>query len=159
MTGFLPTNAQGVMMQQMAGGQVRHSTSGRSNNPAIAGANRNKNQVQLSPREEKTLRKAAANFEAMFIKQLLGSMRKTVPDFGDGGLMRKSNGEKIFRDMLDQEYADVASKGNGGLGLKEAIYEQLTRRPGGRPGGAINPSLEALKAQQAAMQAQENRQR
>ncbi|ABK45586.1 hypothetical protein Mmc1_3096 [Magnetococcus marinus MC-1] len=156
MNDFLSTKAQGVMMQQMAGGQVRHSTAGRSNNPSIAGADRS-NRVPLSEQDEKTLRKAAANFEAMFIKQLLGSMRKTVPDFGEGGLMRKSNGEKIFRDMLDQEYADLASKGEGGLGMKEAIYDQLTRRPGGRPGGALNPSIEALNAQYAAMQAQKSR--
>ena len=86
----------------------------------------------LSPQEEKRLQNNAADFEALFIKQMLGSMRKTVPKSQDkeGIFLRESEGEKIFRDLLDGEYAKVMSQRKNGLGMKEALLKYLANQSG-----------------------------
>jgi peptidoglycan hydrolase FlgJ len=73
------------------------------------------------------LRKASKEFESIFIRQMISSMRKTI---GEGGLLNKSNGEKIFEDMLDEEWAKkLASRGGKGS-LSDILYRQLSRQMG-----------------------------
>ncbi|MBF0188659.1 MAG: rod-binding protein [Magnetococcales bacterium] len=76
---------------------------------------------------EKKLRDALSDFEAIFIKQMLGAMRKTVETPGKDDLFGQSSGEKMFREMLDGEYAKVMSQRQGGIGLKEALLDQMQR--------------------------------
>jgi Rod binding domain-containing protein len=67
------------------------------------------------------LYKVCLEFEAIFIKQMLNSMRKTVEKTGllDGGMA-----EDIFEDMLYDEYAKkMATTAN--FGLAAMIYGQL----------------------------------
>jgi flagellar protein FlgJ len=67
------------------------------------------------------LYKVCLEFEAIFIKQMLNSMRKTVEKTGllDGGLA-----EDFFEDMLYDEYAKkMAATAN--FGLAAMIYSQL----------------------------------
>jgi Rod binding domain-containing protein len=78
----------------------------------------------LPQKEQDRLKEAAAGFESLFVKQMMAEMRKTVPD---SGLIKQGQGEKIFRDMLDQEYATEMSRRPEGYGLKESLYEQMTR--------------------------------
>ena len=73
------------------------------------------------------LRKAAEEFEAIFAYQMIVAMRSTV---GDGGMVEKSNGEKIFESMLDEEWAKKLSSQTGSQGLANAIYRQLGRQLG-----------------------------
>jgi Rod binding domain-containing protein len=69
------------------------------------------------------LYKAAQDFEAIFVKQMLNSMRKTVDKSGfvDGGMA-----EEIFEDMLYDEYAAKMTR-VAGFGLADQIYLQLAR--------------------------------
>ncbi|MBF0109830.1 MAG: rod-binding protein [Magnetococcales bacterium] len=96
----------------------------------------------LSPRDEQRLRAAAADFESLFIKQMLSSMRKTIPKDETGeGLIRESQGEKIFRDMLDGEYANMMSQRSGrGMGLGEMMFQQLIKRYQLQAAGSGGPS-------------------
>ena len=71
--------------------------------------------------EENKLREAANDFEAIFVQQMLKTMRKTSLE---SNLIKKSEGEKYFRSMLDEHYAQLTAK-SGSLGLGEIIYEQL----------------------------------
>ena len=48
-------------------------------------------------------------------------MRKTSLE---SNFIKKSEGEKIFRSMLDEQYAILSAK-SGKLGLGEMIYQQL----------------------------------
>ena len=67
------------------------------------------------------LYKVCMEFEAIFIKQMLNSMRKTVEKSGmmDGGMA-----EEFFEDMLYDEYAKkMAATAN--FGLAAMIYGQL----------------------------------
>lgn len=71
--------------------------------------------------EDKKLKEASEEFEAIFVQQMLSSMRKNVQKSGllDGGMA-----ENIFEDMLYQEHAKIMAK-TGSFGIAEAIYNQM----------------------------------
>ena len=71
--------------------------------------------------EDRKLRDAANDFEAIFVQQMLKTMRETSLD---SNFIPKSEGEKYFRSMLDEHYSILAAK-SGSLGLGEMIYKQL----------------------------------
>lgn len=76
--------------------------------------------------DEKKLREATQDFEALFIKQMLNSMKKTVTKSGllDGGM-----GQEIFEDMLYDEYAKQMAQ-TANLGISDMMFKQLsTERP------------------------------
>jgi flagellar protein FlgJ len=68
------------------------------------------------------LYKVSLEFEAIFIKQMLNAMRKSVDKSGliDGGMA-----EEIFEDMLYDEYAKKMAESRQ-LGIADIIYEQLS---------------------------------
>ena len=72
---------------------------------------------------ETRLREAAAQFEGVFIQQMLAAMRATVPESGlvDGG-----HGEDMFASMLDAHLAEEMAMRHDS-GLADAIYRQLSR--------------------------------
>ncbi len=74
--------------------------------------------------EDKKLREAAADFEAVFLSLMLSQMRKAVPKSGlwDGG-----QGEQVFQGLLDQEYTKRAAMSGEGLGIGKMVYEALKR--------------------------------
>ena len=67
------------------------------------------------------LRETASEFEAIFIQQMLKTMRETS---FESDLLPKSEGEKIFRSLLDEQYANLSAK-SGSLGLGEMVFQQL----------------------------------
>ena len=71
------------------------------------------------------VRQAAEMFESYFLQLMFREMRKS--DFGERGFLPKSNAEKIFTDMLDEEMAKQASTTGNGMGLADMIYKQMTR--------------------------------
>lgn len=87
----------------------------------------NKAQIEDSP---EAILEASKAFESIFVNELMKSMRKTLPEDGmlNGGF---ANG--VFNGMLDQEYAQIASR-SGQFGLANIIAEQL----GG--GTSMNPA-------------------
>jgi len=64
--------------------------------------------------------KVARDFEAMFIHQMLKSMRNTVPKDDD-----MSSARRIFTEMLDEQIANTASR-SGHFGLAQIIYKELS---------------------------------
>ncbi len=76
----------------------------------------------IKDRDDKQLREACEGFEAYYVQQLFKEMRKTVPD---GGMFEKSNEGEIYKDMLDEEYSAVISKGSG-TGIADSLYKQLS---------------------------------
>jgi len=75
---------------------------------------------RASDREQ--LGDAARKFEAIFIRQMLAAARKT--DFG--GDLLSSEGLDTFRQMQDEQFADIAGK-SGAFGLAAMIEAQLAR--------------------------------
>lgn len=60
-------------------------------------------------------------FESLFLGIVVKSMRKSVVE---SELVKKSNGEKIFQGMLDQEYSQTLAKQRT-TGIAESIEKHL----------------------------------
>jgi flagellar protein FlgJ len=74
-----------------------------------------------SAKDAKRLKEACQDFEAIFIKQMLDGMRKTVPR---AELLERTLGEEIFEDILYTEYAKIMSR-RGSLGIADLLFKQL----------------------------------
>ncbi len=71
--------------------------------------------------------KVAQEFEAMFIHQMLKSMRNTVPKDKE-----MSSGRRIFTEMMDEQIANTASR-TGNFGLAQIIYKELAGKDAASP--------------------------
>jgi len=79
--------------------------------------------IQSKERREKRLGKACADFESMFVFQLLQTMRKTIPK---GGLFSdKSSWGSTYMLMFDQKVAEDLANRGGGIGLQKILFQQL----------------------------------
>jgi flagellar protein FlgJ len=72
-------------------------------------------------------RRAAEEFEAMFLSQMLAPMFEGLDTEGLGG---GGMGEEIFRPMLVEQYAKAISNA-GGIGLADSIIAELNRLQAG----------------------------
>jgi flagellar protein FlgJ len=88
------------------------------------------------------LKKSCADFEAVFIQQLLKSMRQTVmrSDFIGNGA-----GKDIYESLFDQELSQSLSKREG-LGLGKVIYNRMIQQEERR--GATPPAREKTETDQ-----------
>jgi len=77
---------------------------------------------RLSEAETVKLKGACKDFEALFIKQMLDTMRKTVnkSDLLDGGMA-----EDVFEDMLYDEYAQSMAS-TGDFGIADMMYSEMS---------------------------------
>lgn len=85
----------------------------------------NELQKQIGAHDEKKLRQAAQDFEAIFVNQMLDAMDKTVDR--ENSMMGGGNSEQYFRGMLNEEIAKSMTNrlGGSGFGLAESIYRQM----------------------------------
>lgn len=75
----------------------------------------------LSDKDEKKLKESCQEFEAIFLSELLKSMRATVPK---NNLQGESFGQDVFQSMLDDEYAKKVS-GTNSIGLGDMLFQQM----------------------------------
>ncbi len=77
---------------------------------------------RFSEAEAAKLKEACRDFEALFIKQMLDTVRKTVnkTDMLDGGMA-----EDIFEDMLYDEYSKSMAD-TGSFGIAKMMYQELS---------------------------------
>src|ERR1041385_4971717 len=89
--------------------------------------------------DPKVLREAARQFESMFTKMMLESMRKA--SFGDP--MFGSDQGDMYQGMMDDQLAVEMSQGRG-IGLADMLIHQLSHGAvKGTPGGGLaTPGLE-----------------
>jgi peptidoglycan hydrolase FlgJ len=69
------------------------------------------------------MRRAAEEFEAIFLAQMMAPMFEGLDTEGLGG---GGMGEEIFRPMLIERYADALSQA-GGVGIADSIVRELMR--------------------------------
>jgi flagellar protein FlgJ len=94
--------------------------------------------TQPTPDQAK-LKKAAQGFEAVFVRQLISSMRSASGDDNDG--LFDSEATKQFRDMADSKTADaMASKG------ALHIADMLVKQYGARMAATAAPAAAAAPA-------------
>ncbi|ACE85754.1 flagellar assembly peptidoglycan hydrolase FlgJ [Cellvibrio japonicus] len=86
---------------------------------------RGMNAIRALGREQspEALREVAKKFEAMFVQEMLKSMRATNEVFAEGSLF-SSEQEKFHRDMLDQQMSIELTNGRG-LGLADYFYQNM----------------------------------
>ena len=70
--------------------------------------------------DRQRLAKAATQFEAIFVRQMLAAARKA--DFGND--LFDSQGADTFRQMMDDRFADIMAN-NGSLGFAKTIEARL----------------------------------
>lgn len=72
-----------------------------------------------------TLKEAAKQFESLFTKMMLKSMRDANRSFGEDSMFSSSQGD-FYQDMFDDQIALELSKGEG-LGLADVLVRQLAQ--------------------------------
>ncbi|HYE49301.1 MAG TPA: rod-binding protein [Azospirillaceae bacterium] len=90
--------------------------------PALS-VNRQAPRLPGAKADMKSVDKAAQEFEAVFLNQMLSMMWETVevdPNFGGG------HGEEMFRSVMIDEQAKAISRA-GGLGLADSIRQEMLR--------------------------------
>ena len=80
------------------------------------------------PRDAKGVDKAAQEFEAMFLSQMLESMFKGIKADGPFG---GGHAEEIMRGFMLQEYGKVMAA-NGGVGIADAVKRELLHAQEGK---------------------------
>lgn len=89
-------------------------------------------QSQLKTRQQQ-IEGVGEAFEAMYLQRLLQQMRSSNDIIGDSkeNPFRKSNAEKIFQSMLDQDLVKNMASQNP-IGIKDLVVRQLTGKSGVR---------------------------
>jgi flagellar protein FlgJ len=78
-----------------------------------------------SSTDREKLRQTARQLESVFVDQLFKVMRSTV---GENPLIKQSNGEQMFTDMLDQRLSERAPlEWSGPHSIADSLYRQLSR--------------------------------
>ena len=69
-------------------------------------------------------RKAATEFESIFLGQMLRQMMSGV---GTNGIMGGGQAEKIYRDMMVDEMGKSIAQG-GGIGIADQLYAEMIKQ-------------------------------
>ena len=96
--------------------------------------------AQASPDQAK-LKKAAQAFEAVFVRQLIGTMRSAT----DGDGLFDSEASKQFQDMADSKTADAMAQ-KGALHIADMLVKQYGARLSGSAAAAGTQPAPAVTA-------------
>lgn len=99
-----------------------------------------------APAVDPALRQVAQQFEAIFLRQMIGSMRSSGLSEG----LFDSSATEQFRDMADARTADDMAR-TGSFGIADLLMKQFagkTGRPTGEP--AIGAALKSIAAVETA---------
>jgi len=92
--------------------------------------------VKSAPLTDPSLRKAAEDFEALFVQMMLQSMRKT--SFGDGLL--DNDQSQFYREMLDQQMSMHMAREHQ-IGIADLVIQQLrATQPHGPQHDSVKPA-------------------
>jgi len=144
MSSFDPTNPLGA-------------ATGLAGAGGLAADSRSLEQLKRAAHDDprQAAKKAATQFEALFLQMVLKSMREATPHSG----LLDSQEQDLYRGMLDEQVAQsIAGRGTG---LSELIARQLTRNlptaahavPAGAPAAGAVPANIAAAHQTRAMAA------
>lgn len=88
-------------------------------------------QRQAPAKVDPQVQEVGENFESMYLQNMIEQLRKSNETIQgeDGGILPKSNAERIYQGLLDAEYARIMSSG-GGVGIAEMIVKSLQENKG-----------------------------
>ena len=101
--------------------------------------------------DREKLKRACTDFEALFMAQMLKSMRQSVPETG---FLGKGQGNDVYQGLMDQELSKKLSQSKG-LGLGKVIYRQMLKREEKNP--AVSPGQPLKPLTQSRYVVEENR--
>ncbi len=81
--------------------------------------------LRAKDNEDRKLKEACEDFEAMFTGLMLKTMRSTVPK---DGLFGTSNEKEIFQSMFDQEIANSIAHSDNNFGIGDMLYQELSQK-------------------------------
>ena len=84
----------------------------------------------------------ARQLETNFLGMMLASMRETVPE---GGLLGNGSEMKLFRDLLDREYAQLAVN-EWDFDFHDALVRQILDGQGGQNRADVKPPVQVAEA-------------
>ena len=85
-------------------------------------AKTNRVKQSVDPQRDKDLKEACRGFEAIFLRQMMDAMDKTLPG---NALFPDSNASKIYKSMQNNHLAEQISQTDNSFGLKDFLYNQL----------------------------------
>ena len=89
--------------------------------PGVGAAKTNPAVKSQSELEDNKAKKAATDFEALLIHQMLSAMWKTVPK---DTLLEGGREEEYYRDMLNEALSNSVAGGKG-IGVRSVVYKEL----------------------------------
>ncbi|WP_049629666.1 flagellar assembly peptidoglycan hydrolase FlgJ [Cellvibrio sp. pealriver] len=89
-------------------------------------------------KDPQALKEVAKKFEAMFVQQMLKTMREANEAFSEGNYF-DSQTTRFHRDMLDQQMVLNLTSGSG-IGLADHFYQQMLKNYGGNMKAPENSS-------------------
>lgn len=102
------------------------SLSGYSYDIANSSLSENKiNSIASKAKDNEQLMEACKEFESYFLKLMYNEMDKTIDR--SNSLIKESQGEKIFKDLLVEEQAKSMAFDGNGIGLARQLYDQISR--------------------------------
>jgi peptidoglycan hydrolase FlgJ len=120
---------------------------GAQNSPATLQSANKGGKPSAGEARKAEIRKAAVQFQSIFVEMMLKSMRDTVhQDKLTGG----GHGEEVYGSLLDREYAAAISR-RGNIGLAEMVERQLLAQGKGsektniRDGAGISSDGQTIK--------------
>ena len=88
--------------------------------------------TQFAKNPQEGLKAAAEQFEAMFLQQVMKSMRDTVPQDG----LLNSDSSRFYTSLLDQQMAQNMASSGKGIGFARLIEQQLGKNLAASQAGA-----------------------
>ena len=100
------------------------------------------------------LRRAAREFESLFLHELVKSMRSTTTILEDDEAETSSSG--LMRELMDEQLARALAHA-GGLGLARLLEQELARslsdgREPARDGGESSPNTDVERADETSLE-------
>lgn len=90
--------------------------------------------LQAKQAPDQALKKAAQQFEAVFMNMMMKSMREATPQDG----MFENDQSRMFTSMLDQQLTTQNAASGRGIGLADIMVRQLSRTVG-QPAPTVTP--------------------
>ena len=118
-------NVSGPVSGATTGAMLRQQAAGSAVSAAQAGPVTETPAAIADPAagaQKTQIREAAKAFEAIFMRQMISSMRTATP----GDTLFSNDAANQFRDMADARLADDMANGNGGgFGIAEMLLKQF----------------------------------
>lgn len=87
--------------------------------------------VDKDTKDRQHAEKVAGQFEAIFVKSMVSSLRQTGACGGEGGMFGDGPGAETYADWFDENFAQQLGKtdrnGNGGIGIRTALMAEFER--------------------------------